>query len=149
MTVQIYGSFSQPLTSFGFHLDYDDVLLDLKQLKLAPAFNPLASNYTDGVAGLAYPDSVSGDRVLLATARFTTKAVGDAEIGAAVTPNDPTEGFALSGACSSEATLTPATVTIIQREPPPPRPPPPVPEPSSVLLLLAGAGLLWQRRGAR
>jgi hypothetical protein len=149
ITVKIYGDFSQPVMSFGLHLDYDSALLGLQQLKLAPAFHPLHSNYTDGVAGLAYPSGVSGDRVLLATARFTTTGIGDADIGLAVTPNDPTEGFALSGVCGSQATLTPTTVTIIQREPPPPRPPPPVPEPGSVLLVLTGTSLLRRRRGAR
>lgn len=147
-TVKIYGSFSEPVISFGFHLDYDSALLNLNQLDLAPSFKALNSDYAAGVAGLAYPDGVSGDRVLLATARFTAMGTGTTQIGLTVTPGDPTEGFAMLGCGSGQVTFTPSSLTIIQREPPPPRPPPPIPEPSSVLCLLAAIGLLRRRRAA-
>ncbi len=136
VTVKIYGEFSEPVISFGFHLDYDRTLLTLTGLTPASTFTALNSPHTDGVAGLAYPDSLEGDRVLLATARFKANAVGTSEIDIAVTPNDPTEGFELASACDSEATLAPASVTIIDR---------PIPEPSSLLLLLAGVGVLGRR----
>jgi hypothetical protein len=149
VTVKIYGHFSQPVISFGFHLDYDSALLNLDQITLNPTFRALHSDYDAGVAGLAFPDGVSGDRVLLATARFTALGPGTTGIGLSATQADPTEGFAFVGCGEGDTSFTPSTVTIIQREPPPPKPPPPVPEPSSVLGLLAGAAWLRRRRAGR
>jgi hypothetical protein len=145
VTVKIYGDFSQPVVSFGFHLDYDSTLLTLTGLTPASSFHALNPTHAHGVAGLAYPDGLSGDRVLLATARFRANAVGTSDIGLVVTPNDPTEGFEVVGSCETQNTLTPASVTIVQREPPPPRPPPPIPEPTSLLCVLAGMGMLRRR----
>lgn len=138
LTVRIYADLSEPIVSFGFHLDYDTTRLFLDGLQVATAFRALDSQYPDGVAALAYPTPAEGDQVLLATARFTGRDVGTADIGIEITSGDATEGFALRGCGEGEMTITPTSVKIER----PRRPPPPIPEPTTMLSLLVALGLL-------
>jgi hypothetical protein len=141
LTVKVYADINEPIVSFGFHLDYDTSLLFLDGLQVAPAFRALDSQYPDGVAALAYPTPAEGDRVLLATANFTGRDVGTADIGIAITAGDATEGFALRGCGEADITVTPTSVKIER----PRRPPPPIPEPTTMLSLVVGFGLLSRR----
>jgi len=136
LTVSIYADLSEPIVSFGFHLDYDTTRLFLDGLQVAPAFRALDSQYPDGIAALAYPTPAEGDQVLLATARFTGRDVGTADISLEMTAGDATEGFALRGCGEGEMTVTPTSVKIERRR---------IPEPTTMLSLLVGLGLLSRR----
>lgn len=143
--VRITADIDPAISSYGFHLTFDTGLLSLVDISAAPGFKELPSEYTTGVAALAYPNVASGSNVVLATARFTALNPGTATISATLTEGDPTEGFAQVPCGFAAWDVTPGTVTIT---PPAPRPDPndpPIPEPTSLALLLCGA--LLRRRG--
>jgi hypothetical protein len=84
--------------------------------------------------GLAFPSSISGTDILLATVHLSAIASGKTDLPLGVTPGDLTEGFPLDPTGFAAMTLGSAHVTA-------------VPEPTAALLVLAG--LLAMRASRR
>lgn len=87
----------------------------------------------DGLAGLAFPDSLSGPGVVLATLSFQAHAIGETDLLASFTSGDLTEGFAKDPSGFATTTFELGHVSVI-------------PEPSSCLLGLSMLAPLMGRR---
>jgi hypothetical protein len=98
---------------------------------IGPDWTGVPSPDLDNLAGLAFPNPISGISVL-ATVEFTGLTPGVTGIMPGVTPGDQTEGFVKLGGAFVPAGFTGATVEVI-------------PEPAT-LTLLALAGLVVLRR---
>jgi hypothetical protein len=129
--VDIYADINVQLTSYGFHLVYDQALLNLESFAAAPPFRPLPAPEGQ-VAAITWPNNVVGDDVLLATAVFRAMGPEDvtATISAAYDVTDPTEGFAQRTCGFADLEVTPTDVRV--------------PEPAALMLL--GLGFFVARR---
>ena len=119
----------------GWGLDLDVALpavADWTFVSVGPDWTGVPAPDGDDLAGLAFPGSVSGPAVVLATVEFTGLAPGVTAIWPGVTPGDLTEGFVKLGGAFVPATFAGGTVEVI-------------PEPAT-LTLLALAGLVVLRR---
>jgi hypothetical protein len=118
----------------GWGLDLDVALpavADWTFVSVGPDWTGVPAGDGDDLAGLAFPNPISGISVL-ATVEFTGYTVGTTPIMPGVTPGDLTEGFVKLGGAFVPATFTGATVQVI-------------PEPAT-LTLLALVGLVVLRR---
>ncbi|MCK4658299.1 MAG: PEP-CTERM sorting domain-containing protein [Phycisphaerae bacterium] len=87
----------------------------------------------DGLAGLAFPDSVSGDDILLGTFTFIPTGIGTTDLNLSYTLGDLGEGFALDPAGFADVMFTAGSITVI-------------PEPTALALLAFGGFVLIRRR---
>lgn len=140
--VMIRADISQPIVSYGFSLAFDQTLLSLDSITVPSTFTAMPPPDSTSVAALAFPTPAVGDDVLLATVRFTAKAVGQSPINVTIDPNNPLLGFAQEICGFATTSVAPGAVNITKS---PPRPDPPIPEPATVLIMMAGAGFLWRR----
>ena len=142
-TVQVGDTFTVGLVAditlpvLGWGLDVSLVPSDLVTPSGLPSIGPLwvpaYSSDGDGLAGLAFPDSVVGSGVLLATLTYHADAVGIADLLASVTSEDGTEGFALDPTGFASVRFDPGEVTVM-------------PEPAGLLLLANGVLVSASRR---
>lgn len=136
--VAFVADFSHEIVSFGFHVEYDESILRLAELHIAPAFRELPSLEAGQAAGLAYPQAAIGTDILIATARFTALDVGTSDIAIAVEGGDPTEGFAQRECGFATFGSTPGRVVVSKV-------PDPIPEPAAIVFALATMPLLRRR----
>ena len=105
----------------------------------APSIGPLwVAAYApdgDGLATLAFPSSVSGSGILLASVSLSADTIGQTALWISTTPGDLNEGFALASTGFADLTFESGHVTV-------------TPEPGS-LALLATATLVFRRRKRR
>ena len=119
-----------------------DLLVDAPGLfaqappSIGPLWFPAPSLDGDGLAGLAFPNSVSGEGVLLGTITFKGLAPGTASLVASYTEGDATEGLAIDPTGFATIEFQPASVTI-------------VPEPAAGSLLALGLGFLSRPKRRR
>jgi len=119
----------------GWGLDLDVALpavADWTFVSVGPSWTGVPAPDGDDLAGLAFPDPVSGMGIVLATVDFTGYTPGVTGIMPGVTPGDLKEGFVQLGGAFVPATFTGGTVEVI-------------PEPAT-LTLLALVGLVVLRR---
>ena len=98
----------------------------------------------DGLAGLAYPSSVVGNDILLATVTFSADALGETELLLSddnppphvSPPSDLTEGFGLDPTGFADVTYEPGHVEV-------------VPEPATLILLAFGGLFALRKRTCR
>ena len=133
-SVAIVADIPQPVVGWGLDLTIQNPAI--VSVHAAPSIGPpWVSAYApdgDGLAGLAFPSSVSGIGVVLATISLSADAVGDTELWISVTPGDLTEGFALDPTGFDTFTVVPGHVKV--------------PEPSTIALLgLAALGVAFRR----
>jgi len=132
--VNVVADISDPVLGWGLDLSYDLSKLSLQgQPAIGPLWQPVNAPDGDGLAGLVFPGSISGDGVLLATLRFWTKVEGLAALDMSVTPGDLNEGFPLDPTGFAQVSFQTGCINII-------------PEPAMSALLLTGVGFMRQRR---
>ncbi len=132
-TVQLRADLDQPVVAWGLDLAFDGALVRRSgPPAIAPAWFPAYAPDGDGLAGVAFPDSMAGPDILLATIAFEALAPGTCPLAASFTPGDLNEGFALDPAGFAEVSFVPAGVTVL-------------PEPA----LLLPASLPWIARRRR
>ena len=135
VAIKIVADISVPVVGWGLDLSYNHSLLAQQG---GPAIGLLwMATFApdgDGLAALAFPDSISGNSVLLATITFQAQAPGESDLILSTTPGDNTEGFPLDPTGFAQATFIPGHITVI-------------PEPVGIsLLLVSGLILLGKRR---
>ncbi len=139
-TVSIYADIApeNPVAAWGLDLDVDD--LTVAAPTDPPSIGPLwlsDGQAPDGdfLAGFAFPESISGEDVLLATIEFTGLSDGTTTISPGVTPGDLTEGFVMEGgAFVDEVSFVPGTIIV--------------PEPTTLGLLALGGLMLLRHRAS-
>jgi hypothetical protein len=132
--VSIVATIPDPVVGWGLDLSFDHAVLSLVGSPvIGPVWLPATALDSDGLAGLAFPSSISGTSVLLATVHLSAIAAGETDLTLSVTPGDLTEGFPLDPTGFATMTLGSAHVTA-------------VPEPTVAVLLLVASVLAMPRR---
>jgi len=133
-TMDIVADIPDPVVGWGLDLTIDNPTI-VSQVG-SPAAGPLwSSAYApdgDELAALAFPDSVSGTDILLATITFSANTQGETDLHLSITQGDSSEGFPLDPTGFAEVTFEYAHITV-------------TPEPAT-LSLLALSGLAVVRR---
>jgi hypothetical protein len=133
--INIVADIGDPILGWGLDLSYDDTIItQLGNPTIGPLWQPTSAPDGDNLAALAFPDSVSGNDVTLATIKVWTKALGQSDLTLGITPGDNTEGFPLDPTGFAQATFITGHITV-------------TPEPAGILMLLtSGLILLGKRR---
>ncbi len=131
-TMDIVADITDPVLGWGLDLSIVDPTIvstvgapAIDATWFAVPFNPDG----DGLAGLAFPNSVSGNGVLLATMTFSADALGETDLLLSTTAGDLTEGFPLDNRGFGTINFEPGHVTVI-------------PAPGAVLLGIIGMGMI-------
>jgi hypothetical protein len=136
-TIDIVADINEPVVAWGLDLAIDDgsILSLAGAPSVGPDWVPAYAPDGDGLARVAFPDSVSGDDILLATIAFSADALGETDLLLGVTSGDLTEGFGLDPTGFAAVTFEPGHAEVI-------------PEPGAVCFLALGA-LVGIRRNYR
>jgi len=133
VSFDLVADIGEPVVGWGLDLTFDNsIVSQVGWPAIGGSWLSVAAADGDGLAGLAFPASVSGPGVLLATVTFSADAVGETDLLAGVTLGDLTEGFPLDPVGFATIAFENGHVTVI-------------PEPATALLLSA-AGLFGLRR---
>ncbi|MCL2330600.1 MAG: PEP-CTERM sorting domain-containing protein [Phycisphaerae bacterium] len=137
--VQLLADLGEPVVAWGLGLSFDRAILsETAAATGGPAWETVFETGNDALMGLAFPDSISGNSVLLATFHFEAVSTGQAWLTPTITPGDLTQGFALDPAGFAIVQFAPAVMINV------------VPEPMMSLGLLAiGSLVILRRRGLR
>ena len=112
---------------WGLDLTIEDpaILSQAGSPTIGPSWLESGTADGDGLAGIAFPASVSGDGVLLATITLSADAIGQTDLILTVTGGDLTEGFPLDPTGFAVVSFEPGQVTV-------------TPEPAALSLLVLG-----------
>lgn len=128
-SLNIIATINEPIVGWGLDLTFDESILSLVEPPtIDPTWFAAFAADGDGLAGLAFPDSIMGTDVVLATISFFVDDVGQSELGLGFTLGDLTEGFALDSSGFATVTTVPVTVNV-------------VPIPGALFLGIFGLGL--------
>lgn len=138
-SVQIIADMSLPIVGWG--LDFDVVDDSIVSIVTTPTIGPLwfgvGTPDGDGLAGLAFPNPVSGNGILLATIQLLADEFGETDLLLSYTSGDLTEGFALQQPGQFDSVeFIGGHVTV-------------VPAPGALVAVLVGCGGLITRHGRR
>lgn len=137
--VQLRADIGDAVIGWGLDVGFDPGVLSVTAPPaIGPTWSAAYAPDGDGLVGLAFPDNVTGNDILLATLHLKATTVGETDLVPSITTGDLAEGFALYPTGFAQLTFQPAHVKVI------------VPEPAT-LILLASASLafLGGRRGER
>ena len=123
LTVELRAATDQPLLGFGLDLLFDGSVLSVATAPvIAAPWDALNAPDGDGLAGVVFPNGISGSDLLLATLTFSALAPGATTILPGFSAGDLTEGFPLDpSGFASDVSFVGAEVVV-------------VPEPSSAAL---------------
>ena len=125
-SVDIVADISDPILGWGLDIGFDSTILSLTGTTIGSLWQPAVAFDGDDLAGLAFPDAISGPNVLLATLTFDAIDLGTSGLTASVTMGDLTEGFALiAPGTFADLTVIDGSVEV-------------VPVPAAVLLFASG-----------
>lgn len=135
-SVDIVADIPEPVVGFGLDFSFVDGTI-LSQFGppviAAPPWTPASASDGDGLAAVAFPNSVSGNNILLATITLSADIAGATDLLLSVTPGDLAEGFPLDPIGFAPVTFQAGHVLVI-------------PEPSVLSLLAFAATMLLHRR---
>jgi hypothetical protein len=96
-TIDIRADINAPVVGWGLDVSMTTPGVIVQNANPTIGPNWVAVNAQDGdhLAGLAFPNDVSGNDILLGTLHFHAVADGATDLLLSVTPGDHTEGFAL------------------------------------------------------
>ncbi len=99
-TVNIVADISEPVVGWGLDLTIDspEIVSLVGSPVIGPQWYGAFAPDGDGLAGMAWPTSVSGDNVLLASLTFSANDFGTTRLGLGATFGDMSEGFPLDPA---------------------------------------------------
>lgn len=114
-TVDIVADIPEPVVGWGLDLAISDP--SIVSLVGYPAvdsvrWTPAATADGDRLAGIAFPNGVSGTGVRLATLTFSADALGEADLTLTATPGDLTEGIPLDPTGFAAVTFQPGSLTV-------------------------------------
>ena len=113
-TMDILADVGDPLVGWGLDLSFDpSVLSPVDSPAIGPRWFPAFAPDGDGLAGLAFADSVSGANVLLASVTFSGVTLGETDLMLSTTPGDLTEGFALDPTGFAQPVFESAHVFVV------------------------------------
>ena len=113
-TIDILADIGDPLVGWGVDLSFDpSILSPIGPPAIGPSWLPASAPDGDGLAGLAFPDSVSGAGVLLASVTFSGVTLGETDLMLSTTPGDLTEGFALDPTGFAQPIFESARVYVV------------------------------------
>jgi len=131
--VDLVADIAQPVVGWGLDLSITNptiaALIGISAY--GPSWTPAYAPDGDWLAGLAFPNSVAGNDVLLATLTFVAGDLGQTDLLASYTLTDMTEGFPLDPTGFAQVTFQPGRITV-------------TPEPAT-LLLVAPAAVMFAR----
>jgi len=140
-TIDIVADINTPILGWGLDISISNptAVNGLLAQSIGPNWFAVNTPDGDGLAGLAFPNPVSGSNVLLATLTFSTDQPGVSTLDLSVTPGDASEGFPLAPSGFGTFALESAEINVVF-----------VPEPATSLLLVGAAvASLRARRRAR
>ncbi len=134
-TMDIVADITDPVIGWGLDLSIVDptIVSTVGAPAVGPDWFGAFAPDGDGLVGLAFPDSVSGIGVLLATMTFSADALGETDLLLSITAGDLTEGFPLDIVDFGMIDFEPGHVTVI-------------PAPGAVLLGIIGLGMVALRK---
>ena len=113
-SIDILGDITDPIVGWGLDLSFDETVLSLVGPPLiGPSWFGAFAPDGDALAGLAFPYSVSGPEVLLATLTFSANAIGATDLTLGITPGDLTEGFGLDPSGFAGFTFDSTHVSVV------------------------------------
>lgn len=126
---------AEAIVGWGLDLTLDGASVSLvAPVGIGPIWDAVYTPDGDELGGLAFPDPVWGEGVLLATITVNPEALGITQLLLSDdNPLDLTEGFALAGSGFAEVTYILGQIEVI-------------PEPATLFLLLVGGVALIRRR---
>lgn len=135
-SIDVLADINQPVVGWGLDvtLGTPGVISQTANPDIGPAWIPVNAPDGDHLAGIAFPNGVSGTNILLATLHFHADSDGETDLLLGITPGDQTEGFALDPNGFGTLLFENGHVSV--------------PEPASLMLCLVGAALGRRRRRA-
>ncbi len=136
--IDVVADINAPVVGWGLDVTVatPGVISQIADPAIGPSWFAVPTPDGDKLAGLAFPDSVSGSNILLATLHFRADADGETDLLLGITPGDQTEGFALDPTGFATTHFETGHVSV--------------PEPQSlVIMILSCAGALRLRNGRR
>lgn len=135
--VDIVADFGdEDIAGWGLDLDIANPLIaDLEgTIEIGPLWTPASDGDMDGLGGVAFPNPITGDDILLARVYFNPLALGTTAIDLSDDyPADITEGFALFPTGFATVDYIGGSITV-------------TPEPCTLSLLALGGLALLRRR---
>lgn len=114
-TVDLVADIAEPVVGWGLDvtLDSPGIISFDASPSIDPTWLPVASPDGDGLSAIAFPSSVSGAGVVLATLTFSADALGETDLLASYTVGDLTEGFPLDPSGFATTAFEMGHVTVI------------------------------------
>ena len=131
--VQIVADIPSPVVGWGLDVAHStSAISQVGSPAIGPAWSAAFAPDGDDLAGMAFPQSISGSGILLATLTFSADTLGGTDLIASITPGDLTEGFPLDPTGFADVTFQTGHIQV-------------TPEPAMLGLILVGATALRSR----